>query len=272
MGESIAIVSGRGGVGKTAFTACLGTALARRGKSVLLIDADTGMRCLDIALGMENKVVYDAVDVIEGNCRLKQAILRDGQRPGLKLLAAAQTRERAALTSEGMRDITSRLRDKYDYILIDAPSGTEQGFDSACAGADSAILLMTADPLGVRSAQRMAGLLEQRGLPAPMLAIDRVRAELVQTGEVLPLERVMDIMRLKAIAVLPEDIEVARACFTGRPLDADSPSGHAYDEAALRLLGEDIPLSMPKVRPPLGRRLRHSIKVLRGVDEPDMEE
>ena len=196
MGERIAIVSGRGGVGKTAVTAGLGTALARRGCTVLLIDADTGMRCLDMALGLESSVVYDAVDVAEGTCKLKRALVRDGRRPGLALLAAAQMRERSALTPEAMRDITTRLKDRYDYILIDAPAGTEGGFDAACAGADSALLVMTADPQGVRSAQRMVGLLEQRSLLEPRLAINRVRAELIQTGAAQPLEKVIDLMRL----------------------------------------------------------------------------
>lgn len=272
MGERIVIASGRGGVGKTAVTAGLGTALARRGRKVLLIDADTGMRCLDIALGMENSVVYDVVDVVEGTCKLKQALVRDKLRPGLTFLAAAQTRERTALTSDGLRGITSRLRERYDYILIDAPAGTEQGFDSACAGADSAILVMTADPLGLRSAQRMVGLLEQRSLPAPRLAVNRVRPDLIQTGVLEPLEKSLDTLRLDVVALFSEDADIARACFTGQPLQVHSHAGQAFDEAALRLMGEDVPVRMPEVRPEFSRRLRHSISVLRGVPEPVQEE
>ena len=272
MGERIAIVSGRGGVGKTAVTAGLGTALARRGCTVLLIDADTGMRCLDMALGLESSVVYDAVDVAEGTCKLKRALVRDGRRPGLALLAAAQMRERSALTPEAMRDITTRLKDRYDYILIDAPAGTEGGFDAACAGADSALLVMTADPQGVRSAQRMVGLLEQRSLLEPRLAINRVRAELIQTGVAQPLEKVMDLMRLKATASLCEDADIMRAMCTGEPLDAHCPAGRAFDEAARRLMGEEVPLQMPEVRPEFKLRLRRSLRVLRGVPAPEPEE
>lgn len=272
MGRRLAIVSGRGGTGKTAVAAGLGTALARRGASVLLIDADTGMRCLDIALGLESSVVYDAVDVAEGTCRLKQALVRDGRRPGLTLLETAQMRERAALTPEGLRDITSRLSEWYDYILIDAPAGIEGGFDAACAGADSAILVMTADPQGVRSAQRMVGLLEQRSLLSPRVVINRVRAELIQTGVIEPPQKLLDALRLQAVALIAEDWEIMRAMCAGEPLDAHCPAGRAFDEAARRLMGEDVPLHMPDVRPQLTRRLRRSIRVLRGVPAPGPEE
>ena len=259
MGERIVIVSGRGGVGKTAFAAGLGTALARRGKRVLLIDADTGMRCLDIALGLESKVVYDAVDAVEGICKLRQAIVRDGRRPGLNFIAAAQTRERGALTPDGLRGITTRIKDKY-------------GFDSACAGADSALLVMTPDPQGVRSAQRMVGLLEQRSLPEPKLILNRVRPALIQSGDMPPIETVQDALRLSVLALMPEDADIMRACASGMPLDAVSPAGRAFDEAARRLMGEDVPLELPKVRPQFSRRLKSSIRVLRGAQEPEREE
>lgn len=272
MGERIVIVSGRGGVGKTAFAAGLGTALARRGKRVLLIDADTGMRCLDIALGLESKVVYDAVDAVEGICKLRQAIVRDGRRPGLNFIAAAQTRERGALTPDGLRGITTRIKDKYDCILIDAPAGIEQGFDSACACADSALLVMTPDPQGVRSAQRMVGLLEQRSLPEPKLILNRVRPALIQSGDMPPIETVQDALRLSVLALMPEDADIMRACASGMPLDAVSPAGRAFDEAARRLMGEDVPLELPNVRPQFSRRLKSSIRVLRGAQEPEREE
>ena len=272
MANRIVIVSGRGGAGKTALAAGLGTALARRGKHVLLIDADTGMRCLDIALGLESKVVYDAVDAVEGICKLRQTIVRDGKRPGLNFIAAAQTRERTALTPDGLRNITTRLDDKYDYILIDAPAGTERGFDAACAGADKAILVMIPDTQGIRSAQRMVGLIEQRSLPEPYLVYSRVRPDLIQSGDMPPLEQVSDTMRLNTLAIINEDSDIMCACSSGLPLDATTTAAHAYDDAARRLMGEDVPLELPKVRPELSKRLKSSIRVLRGVKQPERVE
>lgn len=268
----IAIVSGRGGVGKTAVTACLGTALARRGKRVLLIDADTGMRCLDIALGLESRVVYDAVDVVEGICKLRQAIVRDGRRPGLNFIAAAPARERSALTPEGLRDITARLEDKYDFMLIDAPTGIEHGFDSACAGADKALLVMTPDAQGIRSAQRMTGLICQRSLPLPGLVINRVNSALIQSGDMPPIETAAAALELDVTALIAQDDDIMRACATGVPLDADSNAGSAFDDAALRLMGENVPLKLPDVRPRLSKRLKRSVRMLRGAPEPRDEE
>ena len=198
--------------------------------------------------------------------------MRDGRRPGLNFIAAAQTRERGALTPDGLRGITTRIKDKYDCILIDAPAGIEQGFDSACAGADSALLVMTPDPQGVRSAQRMVGLLEQRSLPEPKLILNRVRPALIQSGDMPPIETVQDALRLSVLALMPEDADIMRACASGMPLDAVSPAGRAFDEAARRLMGEDVPLELPKVRPQFSRRLKSSIRVLRGAQEPEREE
>ena len=265
MNKSYVVVSSRGGAGKTAFTANLATALCRRGKRVLAIDADTGMRSLDIALGLESAAVYDSIDVIEETCTLQQALLSDPKRPGLWLLPAAQWRERAELTPEGLRNIALQAADQFDYIIIDAPTGVERGFDAACAAADSAIIITTPEPDSVRGAQQLTGLLERRDIFEYRLAINRADTALIQAGIQPPVEELLYRLNIPALAILPNDAEVAAQRYTGAELDPRGASGIAYDDAARRLIGEDVPLSTPRVRPEFNVRLKNSLRVLRGA-------
>lgn len=261
-------VSGRGGSGKTAAVACIATALCRRGKTVLAIDADTGMRCLDIALGLENTVIYDAVDVIEGTCRLKQALVRDANRPGLTMLAAAQTRERSELSGDGLRRITANLKESYDYILIDAPSGIEAGFDAACSAADKAVIVMGTDPLSIRSAQRMIGILEQHDLFSPQILYNMLWPELVETGLAEEIDGVNDKLRLECLGAIPYDYDIAKSVFTGVPLLPDCYASRVFDSIALRLTGQEtiMPNILPKAD--IGHRIRRGVRAMRGNNIP----
>lgn len=256
MGKSIVIASGRGGAGKTALAAHLGTALARRGRSVLLVDADVGMRGLDLALGLESRAVFDLMDVVDG-CALGQAIVRDGVRPGLALLAGAQLRDSGELTPEAMRALTDEARDMFDWVLIDAPSGAAHGFECACAGAQSALIVLEPDAPGVRSAQRLAMLLADRGVPA-RLALNRARPELMRAGLQLRPEAVRQALELDVAALLPESAEIRRAALSGVPLDARSTAGREFDALARRLLGEAPPLELEQ-----GTRLGRGLSALR---------
>ncbi len=262
MGKSIVIASGRGGAGKTAVTAHLGTALARRGQNVLLVDADVGMRSLDLALGLESRAVFDLMDVVDG-CALGQAIVHDGARPGLALLAGAQLRDSAELTPEVMRELIDRARDMFDWVLIDAPAGAGHGVQCACAGAQSALIVLEPDAPGVRSAQRLAGLLAGYGVASARLVLNRVRPGLARAGlEVRP-DAVRDALELDVLALLPESTEVRRATLSGVPLDARGTAGREFDALARRLLGEAPPPELEH-----GTRLGRGLGALRGAVRP----
>ena len=183
MGEVIVITSGKGGVGKTTTTANIGVGLARSGKKVIVIDTDLGLRNLDVVMGLENKIVYNLVDVIEGNCRVKQALIRDKRFPELYLLPSAQTRDKSSVSPEQMQKLVSELKPDFDYILLDCPAGIEQGFQNAIAAADRAVIVTTPEVSAIRDADRIIGLLETRGIKKNALIINRLRIDMVQKGD-----------------------------------------------------------------------------------------
>src|SRR5436190_8023544 len=183
--QVVTITSGKGGVGKTTTTANLGTALALLGKKVVVVDADIGLRNLDVVMGLENRIVYDIVDVVEGRWRSRQALIKDKRFPDLYLLPAAQTRDKSAINPAQMRLLCEHLKTEFDFVLVDCPAGIEQGFKNAIAGADSVIIVTTPEVSAVRDADRVIGLVEAYGLPSPRLILNRIRPELVKRGEMM---------------------------------------------------------------------------------------
>ncbi len=245
MGEAIVITSGKGGVGKTTSSANLGTALALSGKKVCLVDTDIGLRNLDVVMGLENRIVFDLVDVVEGRCRLPQALIKDKRFEELYLLPAAQTSDKSAVTPEQMIDIIRQLRQDFDYVLIDCPAGIEQGFKNAVAGADKAIVVTTPEVSSMRDADRIIGLLEKnKEIEPPKLIINRVRSHMLKNHEMLDVDEIVRTLSIELIGIVEDDEEVIKATNKGEPV-ALIPSGKAsiaYRNIARRLLGESVPL------------------------------
>jgi septum site-determining protein MinD len=239
----VTITSGKGGVGKTTTTANLGTALAAHNQKVVLIDADIGLRNLDLVLGLENRIVYDIVDVVEGRAKLKQALVRDKRHPDLNLLPAAQTRDKSAVTPEQMKQVCDALRPFFDFIIIDSPAGIEQGFQNAIAGADEVIIVTTPEMSAVRDADRIIGLVEAAEKGIPRLILNRIRPEMVKRGEMLSQEDVLDVLSIPLLGIVPDDEAIIVATNDGTPVATDdkSPSGKAYRNIARRLMGEEVP-------------------------------
>lgn len=244
MGEVIVITSGKGGVGKTTTSANIGTALAAMGNKVVLVDTDIGLRNLDVVLGLENRIVYDLVDVANGHCRLKQALIKDKRFENLVLLPAAQTKDKTAVTPEQMKSLCEQLKGEYDYVLIDCPAGIEQGFRNAIAGADSAIVVTTPEVAAVRDADRIVGLLEAAELRNPRLIINRLRPVMVKRGDMMDINDMIDILAIELLGVVPEDEIIVVSTNKGEPaaLDANSLAGQAYRNIAKRIVGEEVPL------------------------------
>ena len=244
MGEVIVITSGKGGVGKTTTTANIGTGLALQGKKVVLIDTDIGLRNLDVVMGLENRIVYDLVDVVEGACRVKQALIKDKRFDGLYLLPAAQTRDKSAVTPEQMMKLCDELKAEYDYIIVDCPAGIEQGFKNAIAGANRAIVVTTPEVSAVRDADRIIGLLEANELRNPRLLINRVRVDMVKRGDMMTIDDIIDILAIDLIGVVPDDEKVIVSTNKGEPAVTDNKSlaGQAYRNITRRIMGEDIPM------------------------------
>jgi septum site-determining protein MinD len=245
----ITVTSGKGGVGKTTATANLSVALAARGQRVVAIDADIGLRNLDVVMGLENRIVYDLVDVVEGRCRLRQAMVRDKRLPDLHLLPAAQTRDKTAVQPEQMVEVCEELRQDLDFILIDSPAGIEQGFRNAITPADAAIVVTTPEVSAVRDADRIIGLIEAAEKDSTRLLINRIRPEMVRREDMLSIEDVLDILAIDLLGIVPEDDQVIVATNRGRPLAMENSSraGEAFNNIARRLLGEEVPLiSMEK--------------------------
>ncbi|WP_035107360.1 septum site-determining protein MinD [Desulfovirgula thermocuniculi] len=240
------VTSGKGGVGKTLVAAGLGAALASLGHRVALVDADTGLRKLDVALGLENRVVYDSVDVVRGRCSLREALVRDKRLGTLYFLPAAQREDKTAVSPEDMREICARLAESFDFVLVDSPAGIEHGFRTAARAAEAALLVTTPDIAAVRDADRVAGLLAEVGLAAPLLVVNRARPRLERTGDSLSPEDVAEALRLRPFAVLPEDERAVVCGNRGLPvtLDPASAAGRALRAAALRLAGE--PCAVPR--------------------------
>ena len=243
MGEVIVITSGKGGVGKTTTTANLGSALALKGKKVVLVDTDIGLRNLDVVMGLENSIV----DVVEKKCKLRQALIKDKRFEQLFLLPAAQTRDKSAINEEQMKELTSKLKEEFDYIIIDCPAGIEQGFKNAIAGADRAIVVTNAEISSIRDADRIIGLLEASEIKNPELIINRLRPNMVRKGEMMDVNDIVDLLSINLIGVVPDDEFIITQTNKGEPavINKKAPSGKAYVEIARRILGENVDVTIP---------------------------
>lgn len=244
MGEAIVITSGKGGVGKTTTSANIGTALALQGKKVCLVDTDIGLRNLDVVMGLENRIIYDLVDVAEGFCRLKQALIKDKRFDELYLLPAAQTKDKDAVKPEQVAKIVEELKQDHDYVIIDCPAGIEQGFKNAIAGADRAIVVTTPEISAVRDADRIIGLLEAEKIGAPRLVINRIRPHMMKKGEMLDVDEIVNILAIDLLGIVPDDEQVIKGTNQGEPIvmNPDSRAALAYRNIARRILGDSIPL------------------------------
>lgn len=241
MSEVIVITSGKGGVGKTTTTANLGTGLAKLGNKVVLIDTDIGLRNLDVVLGLENRIVYNLVDVIEGNCRIRQALIKDKRCENLYLLPSAQTRDKSAVTPEQMKKLTDELKEEFDYILLDCPAGIEQGFKNAIAGADRALVVTTPEVSAIRDADRIVGLLEATEMKKIDLIVNRIRMDMVKRGDMMSMDDVVDILAIPVIGAVPDDENIVVATNNGEPLvGSDCMAGKAYMNICHRVMGEQV--------------------------------
>lgn len=243
MGESIVITSGKGGVGKTTTTANIGTALAALGKKVVVVDGDTGLRNLDVLMGLENRIVYTILDALEGRCRLKQALIKDKRFSNLSLLPTAQTRDKNDISPEQMFTLVNELKKEFDYVLIDCPAGIEQGFENAIIGADRAIVVVNPEITSVRDADRVIGKLDAKGLETHELIVNRIDFEMAKKGEMLDINDIIEILSVKLLGVVPNDREITVSTNKGEPivLDNSAQSGEAFRNIAKRILGEDVP-------------------------------
>ncbi len=243
MAEVIVITSGKGGVGKTTTTANIGVGLSKLGKKVLLIDTDIGLRNLDVVMGLENRIVYNLVDVVEGNCRMKQALIKDKRYPNLFLLPSAQTKDKSAVTPGQMQKLVDDLREEFDYVLLDCPAGIEQGFKNAIAGADRAIVVTTPEVSAIRDADRIVGLLEAGEITKIDLVVNRIRMDMVRRGDMMSIEDVTDILGIPIIGAIPDDEEIVISTNQGEPLvGMNTFAGQAYLNICKRVLGQEVPL------------------------------
>ncbi len=242
MSEVIVVTSGKGGVGKTTTTANVGTGLAMMHKKVVLIDTDIGLRNLDVVMGLENRIVYNLVDVVEGYCRMKQALIMDKRYDNLFLLPSAQTRDKTAVSPEQMKKLTDELREEFDYILLDCPAGIEQGFKNAIAGADRALIVTTPEVAAIRDADRIIGLLEANEIRKIDLVINRIRMDLVKRGDMMTNDDVIEILAVSLIGAVPDDENIVIAANQGEPLVGnDTLAGQAYMNIVRRVMGEEVP-------------------------------
>ncbi len=239
----VTISSGKGGVGKTTTSANLAVALAQENQKVVCIDGDIGLRNLDVILGLENRIVFDLVDVVEGRCRIRQAMIRDKRLPELFLIPAAQTRDKSAVSPSDMIRLCEELRDEMDWIIIDSPAGIERGFRNALAPADLVLVVTNPEVSSVRDADRIIGLVEAEEKGPAQLILNRVNPTLTKRGDMLSTDDVLELLAIKLIGVIPEDESVIVASNRGMPVTFanNSKAGQAFHNIAKRLLGEDIP-------------------------------
>lgn len=261
MSSAIVVTSGKGGVGKTTTTANVATALALLGKKVCIVDGDIGLRNLDVVMGLENRIVYDIVDVAKGDCRLQQALIRDKRFEHLSLLPAAQTKDKRALTPDVMKRLVESLKEEFDYVVIDCPAGIEDGFKVAVAPADNAIVVTTPEHTAVRDADRVIGLLEREQVGDPRLIVNRIRPQMVKRGEMLDIDEIVQILACDLLGIVPDDEAVIRNSNRGEPsaMNPDTPAGLAYRNIARRILGDAVPLMSLEEKSGLWERMRKLI-------------
>ena len=261
MGEVIVITSGKGGVGKTTTTANLGSALALKGKKVVLVDTDIGLRNLDVVMGLENRIVYDIVDVVEEKCKLKQALIKDKRFKDLFLLPAAQTRDKSAVNEEQMKNLIGKLKEEFDYILLDCPAGIEQGFQNAIAGADRALVVTTPEVSSIRDADRIIGLLEQNQIHTIDLIINRIRMDMVKRGDMMSVDDVTEILAVPLIGILPDDEQVVIGTNQGEPvIGLDSKAGKGYLNICKRITGTEVSFMNLDTGKGLFSRISHAFR------------
>lgn len=244
MGVSIVITSGKGGVGKTTTTANIGTALAALGKKVVVVDGDTGLRNLDVLMGLENRIVYTIIDAIEGRCRLKQALIKDKRFPNLCLLPTAQTKDKDDISAQDMLKLVKELKEQFDYVLIDSPAGIEQGFENSVIGADKAIVVVNPEITSVRDADRVIGKLDAKGLEDHSVIVNRLNHEMTQRGDMLDVSDIIETLSIELLGVVPDDREITVSTNKGEPivLEEGAKSGKAFRNIAKRITGEKVPI------------------------------
>lgn len=247
--KAIVVTSGKGGVGKTTTTANVGAALAKLGERVAVIDTDVGLRNLDVVMGLEGRVVYDLIDVFEGRCKLRQALIRDKRVENLHLIAASQVKDKSALSEARMQEVVQALLvdEGFERVLIDSPAGIEAGFQTAASAAEGALVVVNPEVSSVRDADRIIGLLEARGIQEVRLIINRLRPEMVRRGDMLEVDDVLEILGVKLIGVVPEDERILISTNLGNPASLDesvkSGAGSEFRNIARRLRGEAVPFS-----------------------------
>lgn len=258
MGEAIVITSGKGGVGKTTTSANLGTALALLGKKVCMVDTDIGLRNLDVVMGLENRIIYDLCDVADGRCRLNQALVKDKRFDELYMLPAAQTKDKNAISPEQVKDIVLELKKDFEYVIIDCPAGIEQGFKNAIAGADRAIVVTTPENAAVRDADRIIGLLSNSQVESTRLVINRIRPNMVKSGDMLDIDEIIQVLAIDLIGIVPDDEHVIKAANSGEPtvMNPDSKAAIAYRNIARRILGDTVPLMLMDQKPGMMKRMK----------------
>jgi septum site-determining protein MinD len=244
VGEAIVVTSGKGGVGKTTTTANIGIALALSGKKVCLVDTDIGLRNLDVVMGLENRIIFDIVDVVSKQCRLEQALIKDKRFEHLYLLPASQTKDKSALTPDAVKKVVQELKGQFDYVVIDCPAGIETGFRIAVAGADKAIVVTNPEKAAVRDADRVIGLLEAEKMERPKLIVNRVRPHMVNDGTMLDIDEIVEILAIDLLGVVPDDERVISGSHVGEPvvMNPNAKAGMAYRNISRRILGDSVPL------------------------------
>jgi len=261
MSEVIVITSGKGGVGKTTTTANVGTGLAQEGKKVVLIDTDIGLRNLDVVMGLENRIVYNLVDVVEGNCSMKQALIKDKRYPNLSLLPSSQTRDKSAVSPEQMVKLIDELKEEFDYILLDCTAGIEQGFKNAIAGADRALVVTTPEVSAIRDADRIIGLLGANEAKRTELIVNRLRMDMVKRGDMMNINDVTDILAIDLIGAIPDDEQIVISTNQGEPLvGSDCLAGKAFANICHRILGEEVPFLDLEIKSSVWGKLKEIFK------------
>ncbi len=266
-GRTIVITSGKGGVGKTTTTANIGTGLAMRGHKVVVIDTDIGLRNLDVVMGLENRIVYDLIDIIEGQCKMHQGMIRDKHKYDLYLIPAAQTRDKNCIEAAQLKDLCENLEREFDYVLIDCPAGIEQGFKNAIAPAQEAIIVTTPEVSAIRDADRVIGLLEAEGLHRPRLIINRFRPGMVKRGDMMGRDDIVELLAIDILGIVPSDDRLIIATNQGLPVihDKRALSGAAFSRIAARIDGEDIPLMDLEPKNTIMEKVRNIMGINRGA-------